>query len=154
MQKRTLYNAMTPAQRYFVEGEHVVQAEANRDILFTQLDSNSYLPVLHYVLVGTALGVVFLVLPLLIAPARVDLDKISAYECGFDAFGEARETFSVSFYIVSIMYLLFDIEVVYLIPYVMTNATEYMYWVMQTFVAILVGGFFYEWRMGALEWRE
>ncbi|GFH30904.1 NADH-ubiquinone oxidoreductase chain 3, partial [Haematococcus lacustris] len=71
----------------------------------------SFYPFVIYTAFATAVATVFMVLPLLVAPARVDLDKSSAYECGFDAFGEARQTFSVSFYLVSIMYLLFDIEV-------------------------------------------
>ena len=105
-------------------------------------------------MVATAISTVFMVAPLVIAPSRVDLDKSSAYECGFDAFGEARQTFSVSFYLVSIMYLLFDIEIAYLFPYAMTHASVPEYWTMQLFLAILVGGFAYEWGMGALEWRE
>ncbi len=67
---------------------------------------------------------------------------------------QARQTFSVSFYLVSIMYLLFDIEIVYLFPYAMTHASLPMYWTMNLFLAILVAGFAYEWGMGALEWRE
>ncbi len=67
---------------------------------------------------------------------------------------QARQTFSVSFYLVSIMYLLFDIEIAYLFPYAMTHASLPMYWTMNLFLAILVAGFAYEWGMGALEWRE
>lgn len=67
---------------------------------------------------------------------------------------QARQTFSVSFYLVSIMYLLFDIEIAYLFPYAMTHASVPMYWTMNLFLAILVAGFAYEWGMGALEWRE
>lgn len=67
---------------------------------------------------------------------------------------QARQTFSVSFYLVSIMYLLFDIEIAYLFPYAMSHASLPMYWTMNMFLAILVAGFAYEWGMGALEWRE
>ncbi|KAG2426474.1 hypothetical protein HXX76_011704 [Chlamydomonas incerta] len=148
------YNAWSPAQRYFVEGDHVVAAEASRTFQFTGLDSGSFYPYVIATIIATAISTVFIVAPLVIAPSRVDLDKSSAYECGFDAFGEARQTFSVSFYLVSIMYLLFDIEIAYLFPYAMTHASLPMYWTMNLFLAILVAGFAYEWGMGALEWRE
>ncbi|KAG2489995.1 hypothetical protein HYH03_011623 [Edaphochlamys debaryana] len=152
--QRRAYNAWSPAQRYFVEGDHVVAAEANRAFQFTGLDGGSFFPYVVSTIVATAIATVFIVLPLIVAPSRVDLDKSSAYECGFDAFGEARQTFSVSFYLVSIMYLLFDIEIAYLFPYAMTHASLPMYWTMNLFLAILVAGFAYEWGMGALEWRE
>lgn len=153
-QQRRAYNAWSPAQRYFVEGQHVIDAEANRTLQFTGLDSGSFYPFLVYTAFATVVATVFMVLPYLVAPSRIDLDKASAYECGFDAFGEARSTFSVSFYLVSIMYLLFDIEIVYLFPYVMTHASTPMYWTMNLFLSILVAGFVYEWGVGALEWRE
>lgn len=148
------YNAWSPAQRYFVEGEHVITSEINRTFQFTGLDSGSFYPFVVYTAVATIISSVFMVLPLLVAPTRVDLDKSSAYECGFDAFGEARQTFSVSFYLVSIMYLLFDIEIAYLFPYVMSHANVQMFWTMNLFLGILVVGFIYEWGVGALEWRE
>ena len=116
--KRSL-NSWTPAQRYFVEGDHVIAAEVGRTFQFTGLDSGSFYPFVVYTAVATVIATAFMVIPWIIAPQRVDLDKSSAYECGFDAFGEARQTFSVSFYLVSIMYLLFDIEICYLFPYVM-----------------------------------
>ncbi|EFJ45848.1 NADH:ubiquinone oxidoreductase ND3 subunit [Volvox carteri f. nagariensis] len=148
------YNAWSPAQRYFVEGDHVIAAEANRTFQFTGLDSGSFYPYVIATAISTVIATVFIVVPLVVAPSRVDLDKSSAYECGFDAFGEARQTFSVSFYLVSIMYLLFDIEIAYLFPYAMSHASLPMYWTMNLFLAILVAGFAYEWGMGALEWRE
>lgn len=73
--------------------------------------AGSFYPFMIYTVVATAIASVFTIVPFLVAPARVDLDKSSAYECGFDAFGDSRQTFSVSFYLVAIMYLLFDIEV-------------------------------------------
>lgn len=152
--QRRSYTAWSPAQRYFVEGDHVIQAEANRSIQFTGLDAGSFYPFVVYTLLATTISLVFVVLPLVVAPSRVDLDKSSAYECGFDAFGEARQTFSVSFYLVSIMYLLFDIEIAYLFPYVMTHANAPMFWTMNLFLGILVAGFVYEWGVGALEWRD
>ncbi|KAG1670831.1 hypothetical protein FOA52_003422 [Chlamydomonas sp. UWO 241] len=147
-------NSWSPAQRYFVEGDHVIQAELNRTFQFTGLDSGSFYPFLVYTVIATAIASVFMIIPWLIAPQRVDLDKTSAYECGFDAFGEARQTFSVSFYLVSIMYLLFDIEICYLLPYVLCHANAQMYWTMNMFLALLVVGFVYEWGVGALEWRS
>ncbi|GLC39096.1 NADH:ubiquinone oxidoreductase subunit 3 [Pleodorina starrii] len=152
--QRRAYNAWSPAQRYFVEGDHVIAAEANRTFQFTGLDSGSFYPYVVATAISTVIATAFIVIPLVVAPSRVDLDKSSAYECGFDAFGEARQTFSVSFYLVSIMYLLFDIEIAYLFPYAMSHASMPMYWTMNLFLAILVAGFAYEWGMGALEWRE
>lgn len=154
LQQRRHLNAWSPAQRYFVEGDHVIQAEANRTIQFTGLDAGSFYPFVVYTAFAAAVSAVFVILPFIVAPTRVDLDKSSAYECGFDAFGEARQTFSVSFYLVSIMYLLFDIEIAYLFPYVMTHANTPMFWTMNLFLGILVAGFVYEWGVGALEWRE
>mmetsp|Transcript_1602 Transcript_1602/g.3927 ORF Transcript_1602/g.3927 Transcript_1602/m.3927 type:complete len:263 (-) Transcript_1602:404-1192(-) len=148
------YNAWSPAQRYFVEGDHVVAAEANRTLQFTGLDSGSFYPFFIYTVVATTIASVFTVVPFLVAPARVDLDKSSAYECGFDAFGDSRQQFSVSFYLVAIMYLLFDIEIAYLFPYVMCHANGTMFWTMNLFLGILTAGFIYEWGVGALEWRE
>ncbi|GAX74343.1 hypothetical protein CEUSTIGMA_g1792.t1 [Chlamydomonas eustigma] len=153
IQRRQL-NAWSPAQRYFVEGDHVINAEINRTFQFTGLDSGSFYPFVVYTVIATAIATVFMVLPWLVAPQRVDLDKSSAYECGFDAFGEARQTFSVSFYLVSIMYLLFDIEICYLFPYVMSHANPQMFWTMNLFLSLLVVGFIYEWGVGALEWRS
>eukprot|EP00955_Chlamydomonas_euryale_P052527 355183-Chlamydomonas_euryale.AAC.2 len=131
-----------------------LQAEVNRTFQFTGLDSGSFYPFLVYTTVATAIASVFMIVPWIIAPQRIDLDKASAYECGFDAFGEARQTFSVSFYLVSIMYLLFDIEICYLLPYVLSHASAQMYWTMSMFLALLVVGFVYEWGVGALEWRD
>ena len=147
-------NSWTPAQRYFVEGDHVIAAEVGRTFQFTGLDSGSFYPFVVYTAVATVIATAFMVIPWIIAPQRVDLDKSSAYECGFDAFGEARQTFSVSFYLVSIMYLLFDIEICYLFPYVMCHANAQMFWTMNLFLSLLVVGFVYEWGVGALEWRQ
>jgi len=154
LSQRRHFNAYSPAQRYFVEGDHVIQAEANRTLQFTGLDAGSFYPFLLYTAVATGIAAAFMVIPFVVAPSRVDLDKSSAYECGFDAFGEARQTFSVSFYLVSIMYLLFDIEIAYLFPYVMSHANAPMFWTMNAFLGILVAGFVYEWGVGALEWRD
>lgn len=147
-------NSWTPAQRYFVEGDHVIASEVGRTFQFTGLDSGSFYPFVVYTTVATIIATAFMVIPWIIAPQRVDLDKSSAYECGFDAFGEARQTFSVSFYLVSIMYLLFDIEICYLFPYVMCQANAQMFWTMNLFLSLLVVGFVYEWGVGALEWRQ
>lgn len=132
----------------------MITSEINRTFQFTGLDSGSFYPFVVYTAVATGIATAFMVIPWLVAPQRVDLDKSSAYECGFDAFGEARQTFSVSFYLVSIMYLLFDIEICYLFPYVMCHANAQMFWTMNLFLSLLVVGFVYEWGVGALEWRQ
>lgn len=148
------WHSYTPQQRYWVEGQEVIDHELNRAFQFTGLDSNSYAPLLICILTSTILGGVMTAIPYVFAPTRVDLDKASAYECGFDAFGEARQTFSMSFYLVAIMYLLFDIEMVFLFPYVLSYPDAKMYWMMNLFLAFLFVGFMYEWSVGALEWTE
>ncbi|MGZ5214596.1 MAG: NADH-quinone oxidoreductase subunit A, partial [Actinomycetota bacterium] len=91
----------------------------------------------------------------IIAPQRPDADKIAAYECGFDAFEDARVQFDVRYYLVAILFIIFDLEVAFLFPWAISLADIGMFgfWSMMLFLAILTVGFIYEWRKGALEWE-
>ena len=114
-----------------------------------------YLGVLIYIGLGGGLGLVILTLAYKVSPRRLDLEKATAYECGFDPFGEARSPFDVSFYLVAILFLVFDIEVAFLLPWVMGGAaigwTGFM--ALLAFLVVLTIGFVYEWQKGALDWN-
>lgn len=115
-----------------------------------------YIGVFIYFLVATMLGLVMFGLAWKVAPRRFDLEKVTAYECGYDAFGEARSPFDVGFYLVAILFLVFDIEVAYLIPWALGGVLSG--WsglaALLLFLAVLVIGFIYEWGKGALDWNS
>lgn len=115
----------------------------------------NYLPVLVFILIGIAVGVGPILLGYLMGPTRPDPDKDSAYECGFDAFDDARMKFDVRFYLVAILFIIFDLEVAFLFPWaVVINAIGWFgFWSMMVFFGLLVVGFIYEWKKGALEWE-
>ncbi|MBA4800388.1 MULTISPECIES: NADH-quinone oxidoreductase subunit A [Euryhalocaulis] len=118
-----------------------------------------YLPILIFFGIASAMGIAFLVLPALIAPSDPDPDKTAAYECGFNAFEDARIKFDVRFYLVAILFIIFDLEVAFLFPWAATliempDATRaFAFFSMLVFLGILTVGFIYEWRKGALEWE-
>ena len=113
-----------------------------------------YLGVLVYFLIALALSTIVLALSFLFSQRRGDPEKISAYECGFDPFDDARSRFDVQFYLVAILFIIFDLEVAFLFPWALTlNKTmEFGFWSMMVFLIILTVGFVYEWRKGALDW--
>jgi NADH-quinone oxidoreductase subunit A len=114
----------------------------------------AYLPVVIFIGVAAALGLALLVAPFIIAFKNPDPEKLSAYECGFNAFDDARMKFDVRFYLVSILFIIFDLEVAFLFPWAVTfgDLGWYGFWSMMIFLAVLTIGFIYEWRKGALEW--
>ena len=118
-----------------------------------------YLPIVIFLGVGAALGILFFILALVIAPSAPDPEKNSAYECGFNAFDDARMKFDVRFYLVSILFIIFDLEVAFLFPWAVAlmklpHATQvFAFWSMMSFLGILTVGFIYEWKKGALEWE-
>jgi NADH-quinone oxidoreductase subunit A len=114
-----------------------------------------YLPVVIFLVIATALSVLFIVLSALFAPKKPDPEKLSAYECGFNAFDDARMKFDVRFYLVSILFIIFDLEVAFLFPWVFEVAAgnQPAFWSMMVFLGVLTVGFIYEWRHGALEWQ-
>ncbi|MCR4297268.1 MAG: NADH-quinone oxidoreductase subunit A [Gallionella sp.] len=115
----------------------------------------NYFPVLLFVCVGIAMGVVPVILGKLVSLDRPDSEKLSAYECGFEAFEDARMKFDVRYYLVAILFILFDLEIAFLFPWaiVLKEIGTFGFVSMMIFLAILVVGFIYEWMMGALEWE-
>ena len=116
---------------------------------------DNYLPILLFIIVGILVGVGPLVLGYLLGPRRPDQAKDAPYECGFEAFESARMKFDVRYYLVAILFILFDLEIAFLFPWalVLEDLGIYGFWVMFIFLAILVVGFLYEWKRGALEWE-
>ncbi|MEM1422014.1 MAG: NADH-quinone oxidoreductase subunit A [Pseudomonadota bacterium] len=114
-----------------------------------------YLPILIFLGLAIGLGLVFLIAAAVLAVSRPDPEKNSAYECGFNAFDDARMKFDVRFYLVSILFIIFDLEVAFLFPWAVSFAEigDFGYWSMMVFLGVLTIGFIYEWRKGALEWE-
>ena len=113
-----------------------------------------YLPIIVLLAVATGLGLVLLLAAAVIAVRNPDPEKVSAYECGFNAFDDARMKFDVRFYLVSILFIIFDLEVAFLFPWAVAFGDISMvgFWSMMVFLAVLTVGFAYEWKKGALEW--
>jgi NADH-quinone oxidoreductase subunit A len=114
-----------------------------------------YFPILLFILVGIGVGVAPMVLGKVLAPSRPDPEKLSPYECGFEAFEDARMKFDVRYYLVAILFILFDLEIAFLFPWAVVVNEIGMpgFLAMMLFLAILVVGFIYEWMKGALEWE-
>ena len=119
------------------------------------LNLENYLPVLLFMLVGAGVGVAPMVLGKLLGPSRPDPEKLSPYECGFEAFEDARMKFDVRYYLVAILFILFDLEIAFLFPWAVTlgEIGFFGFMSMMIFLAILVVGFVYEWMKGALDWE-
>jgi NADH-quinone oxidoreductase subunit A len=115
----------------------------------------NYFPILLFILVGLAFGVVPMLAGWLLAPNRPDSEKLSPYECGFEAFEDARMKFDVRYYLVAILFILFDLEIAFMFPWavVLKEIGLFGYVAMVIFLGILVVGFIYEWMRGALEWE-
>ena len=118
------------------------------------MDLSQYLPVILFILVGSLVGIGPIVLGKLLGPSRPNAEKLSPYECGFDAFEDARIKFDVRYYLVAILFILFDLEIAFLFPW----AAAYQeiglvgFWSVMIFLGILGVGFVYEWKKGALDW--
>jgi NADH-quinone oxidoreductase subunit A len=114
-----------------------------------------YFPVLLFIIVGIGIGLVLLTVGSLVAPDRPDAEKLSPYECGFEAFEDARMKFDVRYYLVAILFILFDLEIAFLFPWaiVLPDIGIFGFWSMMIFLGILIIGFIYEWKKGALEWE-
>jgi NADH-quinone oxidoreductase subunit A len=114
-----------------------------------------YLPVVIFLGIGAVISTAFIVGTMLLAPSNPDPEKTSAYECGFSAFDDARMKFDVRFYLVAILFIIFDLEVAFLFPWAVSLGTIGLvgFWSMVVFLGVLTIGFIYEWRRGALEWE-
>lgn len=121
------------------------------------MDIGNYLPILVFIVVGIVMGVVPMALGAVVGPRRPDPEKLSPYECGFEAFEDARMKFDVRYYLVAILFILFDLEVAFLFPWAVSlgslGAWSVGFWAMMVFLAILTVGFLYEWKKGALDWE-
>jgi NADH-quinone oxidoreductase subunit A len=116
---------------------------------------DNYLPILIFITIGLLVGVVPILLGFVLAPHRPDSEKNSPYECGFEAFEDSRMRFDVRYYLVAILFIIFDLEIAFLFPWavVLEEIGLFGYLAMALFLGILVVGFIYEWKKGALEWE-
>ena len=114
-----------------------------------------YLPILIFLGIAIGLALVMVVAAFILGRQRPDSEKLSAYECGFEAFDDARSRFDVRFYLVAILFIIFDLEVAFLFPWAVSlgDIGLFGFWSMVVFLGILTIGFVYEWKKGALEWE-
>jgi NADH-quinone oxidoreductase subunit A len=114
-----------------------------------------YVPILMFLGIAAGLAVIMVVASFIAARQRPDSEKLSAYECGFDPFDDARGRFDVRFYLVAILFIIFDLEVAFLFPWAVAlgDIGLFGFWSMIVFLAVLTIGFVYEWKKGALEWE-
>ena len=114
-----------------------------------------YLSIIIFLFIASLLSIGFVLINFLAAPNNPDPEKLSAYECGFEAFDDSRMEFDVRFYLVAILFIIFDLEIAFLFPWAITlgNTGVFGFWSMMIFLAVLTIGFIYEWKKGALEWE-
>jgi NADH-quinone oxidoreductase subunit A len=114
----------------------------------------NYLPILIFLAISTVLGLALVALGFILGPRRPDSEKLSSYECGFEAFEDSRMKFDVRYYLVAILFIIFDLEIAFLFPWAVSLDSIGLFGLvaMGIFLAILVVGFIYEWKKGALEW--
>ena len=119
------------------------------------MNVEQYLPVILFILVGAGVGVAPQVIGFLLGPNLPNSEKSSPYECGFEAFEDARMKFDVRYYLVAILFILFDLEIAFLFPWAVAlhEIGAVGFWAMMVFLTILVVGFAYEWKKGALDWE-
>ena len=115
---------------------------------------SEYLPILLFIFIGFALAIGMTAISFIIGDTKPDKEKLSAYECGFEAFDDARGRFDVRFYLVAILFIIFDLEVAFLFPWAVSlgKIGVFGFWSMMFFLLVLTIGFIYEWKKGALEW--
>lgn len=128
----------------------VANAVSNADLL-----SSQYLPILIFLAIAIGLSCVIIIIPFILAKAKPDHEKLSAYECGFEGEGKVRGDFNVQFYLVAILFIIFDLEIAFLFPWAVSlnKIGVFGFWSMMVFLTLLTVGFIYEWMRGALEWR-
>ena len=116
---------------------------------------SDYLSIIIFVFIAFGLSVGFIVVTYFAAPSNPDPEKLSAYECGFEAFDDSRMEFDVRFYLVAILFIIFDLEIAFLFPWAVSlgNIGALGFWSMMIFLSVLTVGFIYEWKKGALEWE-
>ena len=116
---------------------------------------SEYLPIILFLFIAAGLSVAMIVASLIVGKRKPDPDKLAAYECGFDAFDDARHKFDVRFYLVAILFIIFDLEIAFLFPWAVTlgDIGLFGFWSMVVFLGVLTVGFIYEWNKGALDWE-
>ncbi len=114
-----------------------------------------YLPIAVFLLIATVISGAMIAASFLLAKQNPDSEKNSAYECGFEAFSDSRSKYDVRFYLVAILFIIFDLEVAFLFPWAISLGAigSYGFWSMMVFLGVLTVGFLYEWKKGALEWE-
>ena len=114
-----------------------------------------YLPILIYLVISLLLSIVILGLSFVFSPQKPDPEKLAAYECGFDPFDDARSRFDIRFYLVAILFIIFDLEVTFLFPWAVSlgQINLFGFWSMMVFLFVLTVGFYFEWKKGALDWE-
>lgn len=114
-----------------------------------------YLPIIIFLAVSLVISGAIMIAPFLVAVRNPDPEKVSAYECGFNAFDDARMKFDVRFYLVTLLFIIFDLEIAFLFPWAVAfgEIGLFGFWSMMVFLAVLTVGFIYEWKKGALEWE-
>lgn len=117
--------------------------------------AQQYFPILIFLAVAIGLSVAIMLVPFLLRKLRPDAEKNSPYECGFEGEGQVRSEFKVQFYLVAILFIIFDLEVAFLFPWAVSlkNIGVFGFWSMMVFLTLLTIGFIYEWKCGALEWK-
>ena len=113
-----------------------------------------YLPIILFLIIALGLSCAFIIINFILSPKKPDPEKLSAYECGFDAFDDSRMQFDVRFYLVAILFIIFDLEIAFLFPWAITLGSigSLGFWSMMIFLFVLTVGFIYEWKKGALDW--
>ena len=116
---------------------------------------SEYLSIIIFLFIALALSIGFVLINFALSPNNPDPEKLSAYECGFEAFDDSRMEFDVRFYLVAILFIIFDLEIAFLFPWAITlgKIGLFGFWSMMIFLAVLTIGFIYEWKKGALEWE-
>ena len=114
-----------------------------------------YLSIIIFLFIALLISIGFILINFISSPSNPDPEKLSAYECGFDAFDDSRMEFDVRFYLVAILFIIFDLEIAFLFPWAITlgKIVVFGFWSMMIFLAVLTIGFIYEWKKGALEWE-
>ena len=114
-----------------------------------------YLSIIIFLFIALLISIGFILINFISSPSNPDPEKLSAYECGFDAFDDSRMEFDVRFYLVAILFIIFDLEIAFLFPWAITlgEIGIFGFWSMMIFLAVLTIGFIYEWKKGALEWE-
>ena len=117
--------------------------------------SSGYLPILIFLIVAIGLSLVIIIIPFILNKSKPDKEKNSPYECGFEGEGRVRNEFDVQFYLVAILFIIFDLEIAFLFPWAVSLGTIgiFGFWSMMVFLTILTAGFIYEWKRGALDWK-